>query len=310
MRPIFALVVAALALPQVAQATAPAPTGKESNRKANKKADKKAKIDRPVSESAWAAMVDRDVVVVNGDASIRGKLAGHDADTATVIGAGGDLIVVEKDSVSELRAAQAAPPPPPPPSTSTTTSAPKESAPSDTARGFKKRGTYLYGSPGAVLFPFSLDLIAYRWGFGVGDFKPRPGSHFASAVGFAFDHAVDHDRLQVATYDPLFGLTTNTEVNAWTHILRPMAEFRLGGSGEKVFAYGLFGAGLTVLHITAREVGGASESDTQVGICAPIGAGVQGLIGERWTIGFEPRVVLDLAIATVFDAKLLIGAKF
>ena len=311
MRLVFALLVGALALPQTALA-APTTTGKKSQKsqKSKKKSKKKSKRDRAVSESAWAAMIDRSVVVVTGDSSVRGTLAGHDANTATVIEDNGDLLVVEKDDVSELRAAQAASPPPPPPTPATNSASPP--TPSDAARGLKKGGTYLYGSPGAVLFPFSLDLLAYRWGFGVGSFKPRSSSHFATAVGFAFDHAVAHDRVVFTTIDPLYGLATETDINVFTHIIRSMAEVRLGGSGEKYFAYGLVGAGLTVLQINANEDGGtsASASETDFGICVPFGAGIQGLIGERLIVGFEPRVVFDLTITTVFDAKLLIGTKF
>jgi len=303
MRLAFALFVAALFVPQAALAVAPSSKGKKSK--------KKTENDRVVPESAWAAMVDRSVVVISGDDSVHGTLAGHDANTATVIEDNGNLRVVEKDGVSELRAAKAtAPAPPPPPPTPTKNSAAAPAAPSDTTRGFKRNGTYVYGSPGAVLFPFSLDLVAYRWGVGVGAFTSKPGSHFARSIGFAFDHAVDHDSVVVATIDPIYGLTSNTDVDVWTHIIRPMAETRLGGSTERVFAYGLIGGGLTVLHLNANESGGASESVTEVGFCAPIGAGVQGFIGERMIVGFEPRVVLDTALTTMFDAKLFIGAKF
>lgn len=55
---------------------------------------------------------------------------------------------------------------------------------------------------------------------------------------------------------------------------------------------------------------GVRDSDTTLGVCAPIGAGIQGLIGKRFIVGFEPRVVVDLAVAAVFDAKFLIGATF
>lgn len=57
-----------------------------------------------VPEVVWNSMVDRDVVVVTAEKSIRGRLAGHDAHAVTLIAADGTLTVVSKWTVLEVQA--------------------------------------------------------------------------------------------------------------------------------------------------------------------------------------------------------------
>lgn len=64
--------------------------------------------DRPVSDSAWQAMLERDVQVGTSTKTFHGRLAGHDDKTVTVIEQGGDVTIIPKDEVLVLRAQDSA----------------------------------------------------------------------------------------------------------------------------------------------------------------------------------------------------------
>lgn len=294
---------------------------KAAKAKKPKSVKSSAQPTRAVSESTWSAMVDRQIIVVSNGHEIRGRLAGHDANNVTLIESNGAISDLPKDSISEVRAdvrpAREEPEEKVPRRESETArarAAASEDAELGPAGSFRRRGKFLLVSPGLIALPFaSPDLVFYRWGLSVGGMLPGESSSFAGAYGFTFEHFVDKDTVTESYYDPYYGTFDTLTADVWSHMLRALAEFRLGRSNQRIFGYALLGVGAAMLRVTASS-GGIKATSNAFGFSAPLGGGIQGLIGERFILGFEPRVVLDFfvgdGIAAMFDTRVVLGAKF
>ncbi len=105
------------------------------------------------------------------------------------------------------------------------------------APGLSTDGYYLLVSPGLLAFDVRYpDFRAYAWGVSGGRLFTGAG-HFAAMVGGFFEH-----NLWINRIDP-----NNGQHARRLSFLRLGPELRIGGSGERVFAYGLVRAGLDVI---------------------------------------------------------------
>ena len=149
-------------------------------------------------------------------------------------------------------------------------------------------GAYVMGSPGAFVMPFSerdfTDLApSFGWGFGGGYMFAR-GKLFKATVGGVFEHAVVF--VDGVDYRD-FGV----------HILRFMPEGRVGLGTDKVWGYGLFGAGVDGILWRADLGWFGSGRDSAPGFNGQFGGGVQGIVWKKLFLGGE----VDLDLGLYFD---------
>lgn len=157
--------------------------------------------------------------------------------------------------------------------------------------GFDEGG-YVMLTPGSLVLPVSqsdfLDLDpSFGWGFGGGYMFAR-GKLFKATVGGVFEHAVIFpDDLD---FDA-FGV----------HILRFMPEARIGVGTDKVWGYGLLGAGIAgMLWAWDVNFGGFDLADgrgSAPGFGAQFGGGVQGMVWKNLFLGGE----VDVDVGLFFD---------
>lgn len=154
--------------------------------------------------------------------------------------------------------------------------------------GFDEGG-YIMLTPGSIVLPFSerhfVDLDpSYGWGFGGGYMFAR-GKLFKATIGGVFEHTV----LIFDDYNYR---------NFGAHVLRFMPEARIGLGSNKVWGYGLFGAGLAGtlwrwdndLPFFDDRRGG----DSAFGPNVQVGGGVQGIVYKNLFLGGEVDVDLGL----------------
>lgn len=108
-----------------------------------------------------------------------------------------------------------------------------EAAPPPPGQSFNEGGGYLTITPGALVLTAEHDFTdvdpSYGWGVG-GGYMFAPGRVFKGTIGMAFEHNV----LMLDGYKfKDFG----------AHVLRVMPELRLGLGGDRLWVYGLLGAG-------------------------------------------------------------------
>jgi hypothetical protein len=154
--------------------------------------------------------------------------------------------------------------------------------------GFDEGG-YIMLTPGSIVLPFSerdfVDLNpSYGWGFGGGYMFAR-GKLFKATIGGVFEHTV----LMFHNYDYRdFG----------AHVLRFMPEARIGLGSNKVWGYGLFGAGLAgTLWRWDYDVPFFNDGrggDSAFGANVQVGGGVQGIVYKNLFLGGEVDVDLGL----------------
>ena len=154
--------------------------------------------------------------------------------------------------------------------------------------GFDEGG-YIMVTPGAFVLPFSqsdfIDLDpSFGWGFGGGYMFAR-GKLFKATVGGVFEHAV------------IF--PDNADFNDFgVHILRFMPEARIGLGSDKVWGYGLFGAGIAGMlwawNIDLGFLGRADGRGSAAGFNVQFGGGVQGIVWKNLFLGGE--VDFDLGL--------------
>jgi hypothetical protein len=154
--------------------------------------------------------------------------------------------------------------------------------------GFDEGG-YIYLTPGAFVLPFSerdfIDLDpSFGWGFGGGYMFAR-GRLFKATLGGVFEHTV----LFFDRYDYNdFG----------AHVLRFMPEARIGLGSNKVWGYGLFGAGIGgALWRWHRDVPFFDDLDgrnSAFGVNVQVGGGVQGIVYKNLFLGGEVDVDVGL----------------
>lgn len=143
-------------------------------------------------------------------------------------------------------------------------------------------GGYLYLTPGSFVLPIVNDDFtdldpSFGWGFGGGYMFAR-GRLFKATVGGVFEHTV----LFFDRYDYNdFG----------AHLLRFMPEARIGLGNNKVWGYGLFGAGVagTLWHWDADlgPFGDIDGANSAPGFNVQFGGGVQGMVTRHFFLGGE-----------------------
>lgn len=147
--------------------------------------------------------------------------------------------------------------------------------------GFDEGG-YVMLTPGSFVLPFSerdfIDLDpSFGWGFGGGYMFAR-GKLFKATVGGTLEHTVlvfdDFD------YND-FG----------AHVVRFLPEARIGAGTNKVWGYGLIGAGVAgviwVWDLDVPFIDDRRGSDSAVGFNMQIGGGVQGIVWKNLFLGGE-----------------------
>lgn len=147
--------------------------------------------------------------------------------------------------------------------------------------GFDEGG-YVMLTPGSFALPFSDRDFSelsptFGWSFGGGYMFAR-GKLFKATVGGVFEHTVlifeDYD------YDNLGG-----------HVLRFMPEARIGAGTNKVWGYGLVGAGvagaLWGLRAEVPFFNDIDERRSAPGFNMQVGGGVQGIVYENLFLGGE-----------------------
>jgi hypothetical protein len=157
--------------------------------------------------------------------------------------------------------------------------------------GFDEGG-YIMLTPGSFVLPFSqrdfLDLDpSFGWGFGGGYMFAR-GKLFKATVGGVFEHTV------LVFDDYNFR-------NFGTHVIRFMPEARIGLGSNKVWGYGLFGAGLAAAlwrwDYDVPFFDNRRGGDSALGPNVQFGAGVQGIVYKNLFLGGE----IDVDLGLFFD---------
>ncbi|WAS97268.1 hypothetical protein [Nannocystis punicea] len=270
----------------------------------------------PPTETDWPAYVDRPVILTVRGREMRGRVLGHDATTVAIKEPNGAVSDLAKSDISAVRldvvTRRSDPTLDDAPSrrSETARAARRAERVEDDAGSFHDRGAYLLVSPGLLAVPFrSPGALFYRWGVSIGGIIPARNSSFIGAYGFTFEHFVNQQK--VTSFYPDETLTRYTE-RLRTHVVRALGEVRLGSGSDKLFGYVLLGAGFAIIRV-ASDRSSSSLDSTGAAFAVPIGAGLQGMIGDHFLLGFEPRVTLDIGragVAAMFDARLILGAKF
>jgi hypothetical protein len=269
----------------------------------------------------WSALFGRQIDVVFDGRKMRGKMTSHTDETVTITESNGVVSDLPKARITEAREVpkveqkrefdptldEA------PRRRSEMERAARRAARAEEEAGsFRNRGAFLLVSPGFVAVPFSAaNTVFYRWGLSFGGIVPALKSSFTGAYCFTIEHLYDKNKTTVPVPGQ-FGDVSFESVAIKTNIVRGLAEVRLGGSADKIFGYVLLGAGFSVVSVKS-SMSGTGLNSTFGGFAMPFGAGVQGLLGDYFILGFEPRIVVDVfasGAAASFDARLLLGAKF
>lgn len=273
------------------------------------------------TEIDWSALFGRQIDLVFDGRKMRGKMTSHTDTTVTITETNGVVSDLPKARVTEAREVPKAerkreydP---------SIDEAPRRRSESERAArraeraeeeggSFRRRGAFLHVSPGLVAVPFSSGKsVFYRWGLSFGAMIPARNSAFTGAYGFSLEHMYDQTKTTVPVPGD-FGDVSFESLTLKSNIVRGLAEVRLGSAADKIFGYVLFGAGFSVLAVSASK-SGTGLNATNGAFAMPFGAGVQGLLGDYFILGFEPRVIVDISgagAAAMFDARLVLGAKF
>jgi hypothetical protein len=150
------------------------------------------------------------------------------------------------------------------------------------------QGGYIFLTPGSFVLPFAEDDFidldpSFGWGFG-GGYMFAPGRLFKATLGGVFEHNV-----------LFFDAFDYNDFGA--HILRFMPEARIGLGTNKVWGYGLFGAGVAgALWHWDNDFGpfDLDGSDSAPGFNVQFGGGVQGIVYKNFFLGGE--VDFDLGL--------------
>jgi hypothetical protein len=274
------------------------------------------------TEIDWSALFGRQIDLVFDGRKMRGKMTSHTDTTVTITESNGVVSDLPKEKITEAREVpkverkseydpsidEA------PRRRSEMERAARRAARAEEEAGsFRNRGAFLLVSPGIVAVPFSAPgNVFYRWGLSFGGIVPARSSAFTGAYCFTLEHLYDKNQTTVPVVGDFGTDVTFEKIDLKTNIVRGLAEIRLGSSADKVFGYALFGAGFAVVGVRS-SMSGTGLNSTFGGFSMPFGAGVQGLLGDYFILGFEPRVVVDIfagGAAASFDARLLLGAKF
>jgi hypothetical protein len=270
----------------------------------------------PPAETDWSSFVDRPVILTVRGREMRGRLLGHDAATVAIKEPNGAISDLAKADISAVRLDEVARRSDPTldeaPSrrSELARAARRAERAEDDAGSFHDRGAYLLVSPGLLAVPFrSPGALFYRWGVSIGGIIPAQSSNFIGAYGFTLEHFFNQQKLTVPGDDFGGDGFTSTSEKLRTHVVRALGEVRLGSGSDKLFGYVLLGAGLAIVRV-ASDRSGSDFDSTGAAFAVPIGAGLQGMIGDHFLLGFEPRVTLDIGrggVAAMFDARQVVA---
>lgn len=249
-----------------------------------------------ISDTTWRALDQRDVHLrLRSGLEVRGRLIGDDTDTIALRQASGAVANLRKDDITSVTLAPAPAP-----------------APTPNARiGLRRSGGYLLVSPGAISQQFTLphrgiplaSVTHYQWGLAAGGYFAA-ADRFALAGGVTIQQAVGRQSSRLLA-----------------SLLRVGLELRTGVSGPRHFVYGVLDLNVVVHNIVDREPDTANVQ--RLGIGGSLGAGAQGLLGQRFLLGGELKTALNglysrqfegvasggLTIVTL-DLRVLLGLKF
>ncbi len=147
--------------------------------------------------------------------------------------------------------------------------------------GFDEGG-YIMVAPGSFALPFAQDDLAeleptFGWGFGGGYMFAR-GKAFKATVGGVFEHSV-----------LIFDAWDYRDFGG--HLIRIMPEARIGAGTNKVWGYGLFGAGpgiaVLIWDFDVPFFDDGRGSDSAPGFNVQFGGGVQGIVYKNLFLGGE-----------------------
>jgi hypothetical protein len=157
--------------------------------------------------------------------------------------------------------------------------------------GFDEGG-YIFLTPGSFVLPFSEDDFidldpSFGWGFGGGYMFAR-GRLFKATVGGVLEHTV----LFFDRYDYNdFG----------AHVVRFMPEARIGLGNNKVWGYGLFGAGFAAAlwrwNYNVPFINDFNGRNSAFGANVQFGGGVQGIVWKNLFLGGE----IDFDVGLFFE---------
>lgn len=169
------------------------------------------------------------------------------------------------------------------------TEAEAEAAPPQRSGGFDEGG-YIMGVPGGLGIPvarddfYRLNTATYGWGFGGGYMFAR-GRLFKATVGGSFEHAL-------LVFDTDFD---NEFDNFGGHVIRILPEARIGLGTNKIWGYGLVGAGPAITLVHWRNNNpffDVDRSESAPGFNMQLGGGVQGIVWKNLFLGGEVDVDL------------------
>jgi hypothetical protein len=270
----------------------------------------------------WSALFGRQIDLVYDGRKMRGKMTSHTESTVTITESNGVVSDLPKEKITEAREVpkverkseydptldEA-----PQRRSELARAARRAERAEEEAGSFRNRGAFLLVSPGFVAIPFSAaNTVFYRWGLSFGGMVPARNSGFTGAYCFTLEHLYDKNKTTVPVPGEFGTDVTFESITLKSNIVRGLAEVRLGGSADKIFGYVLLGAGFSIFSVKA-STSGTGLNSTFGGFAMPFGAGVQGMLGDYFILGFEPRIVVDVfahGAAASFDARLLLGAKF
>jgi hypothetical protein len=158
-----------------------------------------------------------------------------------------------------------------------------QAAPPQKGGGFDEGG-YIMGVPGGIGLPLITDDFydlnpTFGWGFGGGWMFAR-GKYFKATVGGSFEHTL-----------LLFDTNLDLEFDDWGgHVVRIIPEARIGAGTNKIWGYGLMGAGpaFAIVHWRNNNpVLGFDTSEWAPGFNMQLGGGVQGIVWKNLFLGGE-----------------------
>jgi hypothetical protein len=149
-------------------------------------------------------------------------------------------------------------------------------------------GAYLLVSPG--ILGVNLDGFGFGYQFAVGGgYMWSPGKIFKVAFGGTFEHYIPNPSIRGMNF-------------------RFLPEARLGGGIDRVWGYGLVGAGFTLLANPS-----AGGPDAYPGFDLEFGGGIQVLVVKRFFVGGEHDIdlqIFDGFLWPIMGFKAIAGLKF
>lgn len=157
---------------------------------------------------------------------------------------------------------------------------------------------YVHVSPGVLIAPLLGDLrMSYVWGVAAGHHHPL-GRGRAIQIGGFFEHGV------------------RVREHRAPHLVRLGPELRVGAGTARTYGYGLVRTALALTQIDVYDQPPGSpttmERVVEPSFLLTLGGGLQGLIGRRLLLGFEPALELNVRddLVPMFRVRVFAGVAF